>query len=61
VFHEAMPADWVAPGDTATVDVDGYPVAIANVEGTFCAFEHLCPHQGAVGSSAALSTGARST
>jgi 3-phenylpropionate/trans-cinnamate dioxygenase ferredoxin subunit len=46
VFHEAMPADWVAPGETATVDVDGRPVAIANVEGTFCAFEHLCPHQG---------------
>jgi nitrite reductase/ring-hydroxylating ferredoxin subunit len=45
-FHPAMPADWVAPGETATVDVAGQPVAIANVDGTFCAFAHECPHQG---------------
>jgi 3-phenylpropionate/trans-cinnamate dioxygenase ferredoxin subunit len=44
-FHDAMPTDWVAPGHTATVEVDGQPVAIANVNGTFCAFAHQCPHQ----------------
>lgn len=41
-----MPADWVTPGSTATVDVDGQPVAIGNVDGIFCAFSHECPHQG---------------
>jgi nitrite reductase/ring-hydroxylating ferredoxin subunit len=45
-FRDAMPVDWIPPGETATVDVDGYPVAIANVDGTFCAFSHECPHQG---------------
>jgi 3-phenylpropionate/trans-cinnamate dioxygenase ferredoxin subunit len=30
------------------VDVDGMPVAIANVGGEFHAFANLCPHQGAV-------------
>jgi 3-phenylpropionate/trans-cinnamate dioxygenase ferredoxin subunit len=40
-----MPVDWIAPGETATVEVDGRPVAIANVDGTFCAFSHECPHQ----------------
>jgi 3-phenylpropionate/trans-cinnamate dioxygenase ferredoxin subunit len=44
-FHQAMPADWIAPGETTTVEVDGLPVAIANVDGTFCAFSHQCPHQ----------------
>jgi 3-phenylpropionate/trans-cinnamate dioxygenase ferredoxin subunit len=40
-----MPVDWIAPGETATVEVDGRPVAVANVDGTFCAFSHQCPHQ----------------
>lgn len=47
-FTDAMPTDWIAPGETATVDVDGYPVAVANVDGTFCAFANQCPHQGTV-------------
>jgi nitrite reductase/ring-hydroxylating ferredoxin subunit len=41
-----MPADWVNPGNTAAVEVDGHPIAIGNVDGTFCAFSHECPHQG---------------
>lgn len=45
-FYEAAPVDWVRPGETATVEVDGWPVAIANVDGTFYAFQALCPHQG---------------
>ena len=45
-FHPAMPIDWIAPGETATVDVDGRPVTIANLDGaTFCAYSHECPHQ----------------
>ena len=47
-FSDAMPTDWVAPGETATVDVDGLPVAVANVDGTFCAFSNQCPHQGTI-------------
>ena len=44
-FIDAMPVDWIEPGETATVDVDGRPVTIANADGTFCAFSHECPHQ----------------
>lgn len=45
-FYDAMPTDWIKPGETATVSVDGFPVAIANIEGEFFAFQNLCPHQG---------------
>jgi 3-phenylpropionate/trans-cinnamate dioxygenase ferredoxin subunit len=45
-FYDAMPADWIKPGETTVVSVDGFPVAIANVDGTFYAFQSLCPHQG---------------
>ena len=41
-----MPTDWIQPGETATVEVDGFPVAIANIGGDFYAFQNLCPHQG---------------
>jgi len=44
-FHDAMPVDWIPPGETATVEVDGRPVTIANVDGTFCAYASECPHQ----------------
>lgn len=45
-FHDAAPTDWIDPGRTKTVDVDGIPVAIANTGSTFYAFQSLCPHQG---------------
>jgi 3-phenylpropionate/trans-cinnamate dioxygenase ferredoxin component len=45
-FHDAIPADWIPPGKSDTVDVDGFPVAVANVDGEFVAFQNLCPHQG---------------
>ena len=41
-----MPDDWLEPGCTATVSIDGMPVAVANVEGCYYAFQNLCPHQG---------------
>lgn len=44
-FHDAMPDDWIAPGETTTVAVEGHPFAIANAEGEFFAFQHMCPHQ----------------
>jgi 3-phenylpropionate/trans-cinnamate dioxygenase ferredoxin subunit len=45
-FYDAAPTDWIGPGETATVEADGWPVAIANVDGSFHAFQALCPHQG---------------
>jgi 3-phenylpropionate/trans-cinnamate dioxygenase ferredoxin subunit len=44
-FHDAAPTDWLAPGETATVDVAGVPVALANAEGVWCAYANDCPHQ----------------
>mgnify|MGYP001054784183 FL=1 len=45
-YYDAAPTDWIEPGETARLDVDGWPVAIANVDGQFYAFQTLCPHQG---------------
>ena len=45
-FFDAMPTDWIDPGQSATVSVDGFPIAIANLDGEFVAFQNLCPHQG---------------
>lgn len=44
-FIDAAPVDYLEPGETATVDVDGTPVTIANADGVWCAFESNCPHQ----------------
>jgi len=45
-FYDALPTDYIEPGQTAVVSVDGFPVAVANVGGQFFAFQSLCPHQG---------------
>ena len=45
-FHDALPTDWLEPGATTIVAVDGLPVAVANVDGEYYAFQNLCPHQG---------------
>jgi 3-phenylpropionate/trans-cinnamate dioxygenase ferredoxin subunit len=45
-YYDAIPADWIGPGKTESVEVDGFPVAVANVDGEFFAFQNLCPHQG---------------
>ncbi|MBW3610695.1 MAG: Rieske 2Fe-2S domain-containing protein [Actinobacteria bacterium] len=37
----------LAPGAVTTVDAGGTPVALANVDGTFCAVADACPHAGA--------------
>ena len=56
-FHDAVPADHLAPGETATVDLDGTPVTVANAGGTWCAFESTCPHQATPLGGLALSRG----
>lgn len=45
-YYDALPTDYLEPGSTMTVSLDGFPVAIANVAGTYYAFQNLCPHQG---------------
>ncbi|ADP83276.1 Rieske (2Fe-2S) protein [Pseudofrankia inefficax] len=45
-FYDALPIDFIEPGETTTVMVDGFPVAVANVDGEYFAFQNLCPHQG---------------
>ncbi len=37
----------LAPGSVTTVDAGGTPVALANVDGSFCAVADSCPHAGA--------------
>ena len=37
----------IAPGKSATVQVDQTEVAVFNAGGTFYALENMCPHQGA--------------
>ena len=44
-FIDALPTDYLEPGETATIDVDGVPVTVANADGTWCAYESACPHQ----------------
>jgi len=47
-FYDAIPDDYLKPGETISVSVDDFPVAIANVDGEYYAFQNLCPHQGTV-------------
>lgn len=44
-YIDAVPSDYLEPGETATVDVEGVPVTVANAGGTWCAYESTCPHQ----------------
>jgi len=44
-FVDAAPTDYLEAGETATVDVDGTPVTIANTGEGWCAFSSNCPHQ----------------
>jgi len=40
------PADSIAPGDYAQVEVDGTLIAVFNVDGSFHAIDDLCTHDG---------------
>lgn len=44
-FYDALPTDYLSPGESMTVVVDEFPVAIANVGGDYFAFQNMCPHQ----------------
>jgi 3-phenylpropionate/trans-cinnamate dioxygenase ferredoxin component len=44
-FHDALTTDWIGPGETTMIEVEGVPVGVANVEGEFFAFSATCPHQ----------------
>jgi 3-phenylpropionate/trans-cinnamate dioxygenase ferredoxin subunit len=44
-FYDALPTDYLSPGESMTVTVDEFPVAIANVDGEYFAFQNMCPHQ----------------
>jgi nitrite reductase/ring-hydroxylating ferredoxin subunit len=44
-YIDAIPVDYLEAGETATVDVGGIPVTIANADGRWCAYESMCPHQ----------------
>ena len=41
-------ADELLPGTHRVVDVEGAPVAVFNVDGTFHAIEDVCTHDGGV-------------
>ena len=38
-------ADEVPEGETRSFDANGVPVAVANVDGSFFAFDDTCPHR----------------
>lgn len=44
-FVTVLRASDVAPGEMKVIDFDGAEVVIANVNGLFCAFNNLCPHE----------------
>jgi nitrite reductase/ring-hydroxylating ferredoxin subunit len=62
VFEDTMPKETVAvakladllPGTLAYADVDGLPIALANVAGIIYAFSDTCRHEGGPLSSGAL-------
>lgn len=46
--------DQLRPGEMRYVDVDGLPIALANVDGTMYAFSDSCRHEGGSLSSGVL-------
>jgi 3-phenylpropionate/trans-cinnamate dioxygenase ferredoxin subunit len=40
------PADSIAPGDYAQIEVDSVLVAVFNIDGTFYAIDDTCTHDG---------------
>ena len=46
-FTNVGKASDIQPGEMKHFEVNGEDVAVANVDGNFCAFSNVCPHQGA--------------
>lgn len=44
-FYEAVPESKVPPGTKARCHVEGFDIAIYNVDGTFYASADACPHE----------------
>lgn len=44
-FSSVLKISDLAEGQMKTVDVCGTEIVVANVEGTFCAFGSICPHE----------------
>lgn len=45
-YIEAAKAGELAPGQGKTVEINGKPVALFNVDGTFYALDNTCIHRG---------------
>jgi nitrite reductase/ring-hydroxylating ferredoxin subunit len=45
-FTRVLKTSEVSPGEMKLVDVAGTDVVVANVDGKFCAFGNICPHEG---------------
>jgi 3-phenylpropionate/trans-cinnamate dioxygenase ferredoxin subunit len=45
-FFEVAKVNEIPPGGKKLVEVDGYPVALFNVNGEFYAIEDVCTHDG---------------
>ena len=45
-FFEVAKVNEIPPGGKKLVEVDGYPVALFNVDGAFYAIEDVCTHDG---------------
>lgn len=44
-FTSVLKTSEVPPGEMKLVDVEGTDVVVANVDGKFCAFGNICPHE----------------
>src|SRR5262245_63252671 len=44
-FVTVTKADGIQPGQMIKVEIDNFPVAVANVGGTFYAFDDTCSHE----------------
>jgi len=44
-FESVLKTSDLGPGDMKAVTVDGTEIVVANVEGRFCAFGGVCPHE----------------
>jgi nitrite reductase/ring-hydroxylating ferredoxin subunit len=44
-FESVLKTSDLGPGEMQAVTVDGTEIVVANVDGRFCAFGGICPHE----------------
>jgi nitrite reductase/ring-hydroxylating ferredoxin subunit len=44
-FVSVLKRSELGPGEMKLVEVDGTDVVVANIDGRFCAFGNICPHE----------------